>query len=154
MKVKIALGVVAGYALIAFIVMTLFTLAFKVLGPDGAFRPGSWDVSTTWIAIWFGVSLVAAVMGGLAAGVISRGELGPRILAGIIFVLGVATAVPEMTRPAGEVLPRPAVVSNEDAMRNAQQPPWMALSNPVLGVVGVLLGAALRRRGEALRSTV
>lgn len=152
MKTKIALGVVAGYALIAFIVMSLFTIAFKILGPDGAFRPGSWDVSSTWIGIWFVVSLGAALIGGLAAGVISRGDMGPRILAGLIFVLGVATAIPEMTRPAGEVKSRPAIVSNEDAMRNAQQPPWMALSNPVLGVIGVLAGAALRRRGEALRS--
>lgn len=153
MKTRIALGVVAGYALIAFIVMTLFTLAFKLLGPDGAFRPGSWDVSPIWILLWFVVSLLAAIIGGLAAGVIAKGDMGPRILAGVIFVLGVATAIPEMTRPAGEVKPRPPIVSNEDAMRNAQQPPWMALSNPVLGVVGVLIGAALRRRAEDLRST-
>lgn len=153
MKTRIALGVVAGYALIAFIVMTLFTLAFKLLGPDGAFRPGSWDVSGTWIGIWFVVSLTAALFGGLSAGVIGQGDTAPRILAGVIFLLGLATAIPEMTRPAGEVKPRPAVVSNEDAMRNAEQPPWMALSNPLLGVIGVLAGAALRRRGEALRAT-
>ncbi len=51
-----------------------------------------------------------------------------------------------MQSQEGQELGEPtADVSNLEAMQNAVQPLWVAILNPVLGVVGVLLGAGLRR---------
>jgi hypothetical protein len=36
-----------------------------------------------------------------------------------------------------------------DAMSNAIQPVWVALLNPLLGAVGVLIGARMRSGGTA-----
>ncbi|MNC95311.1 hypothetical protein D3C83_124010 [compost metagenome] len=46
--------------------------------------------------------------------------------------------------------PRPTVrtadVGHMQAMFNARQPTWVALSLPVIGAIGILIGAARMRR--------
>jgi hypothetical protein len=40
-------------------------------------------------------------------------------------------------------------VENLDAMMKAKQPVWVAVANPFVGLVGVLIGARLRRSSAA-----
>jgi hypothetical protein len=100
------------------LVFGLFSLAFLLLGPDGAFQAGSYEVSTTWLGVWAVVTVVA---------------------------LGVASAAMEGAKP--EPGPRPAAVDNTAAMMNAKQPAWVAWVTPVLGAAGVLLGARRKGEG-------
>jgi len=67
-------------------------------------------------------------------------------LAVVVVALGLAVAAMEFTH-SGERVPvaRSGEVSNFDAMQLAQQPMWLTLLNPLLGALGVLLGAGLRR---------
>jgi hypothetical protein len=77
---------------------------------------------------------------------IAKDARGPKWLAVLVLVLGLAFAIPVLQQaPVTE--PRTASVGNMEAMGKARQPPWAALLNPVIGVIGVLVGG--RRRGGA-----
>jgi hypothetical protein len=138
-------SVVAGYVVMFAVVFALMSLAWMVLGAEGSFQPGSWDVNMTWIAVTLVVGLVAAVVGGLACAWIARDRRGPLWLVGLVVVLGIAMAIPVLLG-AGEEAPgpRPDTMPMFDAMSNAKQPPWVALLNPLIGAVGVLIGARMR----------
>ena len=64
------------------------------------------------------------------------------VLAIIVLVLGLAMAVPVFT--AEDPGPRSGDLSNLEAMSKAMTPVWFALVNPVIGAVGVMVGASLR----------
>ncbi len=70
--------------------------------------------------------------------------MGPNILIGIVIVLGVVFAIPVLTGSTDvATTARPDTVTMMEAMSNARQPTWIALLNPLLGAVGVLLGARM-----------
>ena len=85
-----------------------------------------------------------AVVGGMVCGAIARDARGPRWLAVLVFVLGVAFAIPVLRQPPSTE-PRPAGIGMMEAMGKARQTPWTALLNPVIGALGVMVGG--RRRG-------
>ncbi|HXH07038.1 MAG TPA: hypothetical protein VNI83_10655, partial [Vicinamibacterales bacterium] len=64
---RAVLGAVLGYVIIAVLVMAAQTIAYVLLGADGAFRPGTFEVSPQWIAVSLAISLAAAVAGGWSA---------------------------------------------------------------------------------------
>lgn len=69
----------------------------------------------------------------------------PMVLAAIVLVLGLAMAIPQLTQ-SDEAKPGPRTgdVSNLEAMKDAQSPPWIAIANPLIGAVGIIIGAKLR----------
>jgi hypothetical protein len=140
-------SVVLGYVVMFVVVFATFTLAYLVLGPEGSFQPGSYEVSGAWIIVSIVLSIAAAVLGGLACAVVAKSPTPPKVLAGIVLVLGLIMAVPVLTQSDVEQKARSGEVGNLEAMQNAAQPGWIALLNPVLGAVGVLVGAGLKRRG-------
>jgi len=138
-------GVIAGYVAIFVAVFVLMTLAWMLLGPAGSFQPGTWDVTTTWIVVSVVVGLVGAIAGGYVCALVARDPRGPKALVGVVVVLGILFAIPVLTGGGDAVLgPRPDVVPMMDAMQRGQQPAWIALMNPILGAIGVLIGARLR----------
>lgn len=134
---------IVGYLVIFGIVFFLFSGAYLALGPDRAFQPGTYDVSMLWNALSIVLGFVAAVVGGMVAMRIARDSRGPKALAALVLILGIAFAIPVMQQPASSEA-RTAEVGNLEAMGKARQPVWAALLSPVLGVVGVLVGG--RRR--------
>lgn len=141
------LSVIAGYLAMAVIIMVSFTVAFVVLGTEGAFKEGSFDPSTAWIVVSLVVSVVAAVAGGLICALISRGGKAPVALAVVVLLLGVLSAIPAlMSEETTEV--RTADLTVVEAMGQAQPPLWNALLMPLIGAAGVILGARMRRRSS------
>ncbi len=140
-------SVVAGYIVMFIAVFVGMSAAWAALGAGGSFRPGRWDISTTWAAVSVAVGLVAAVLGGLACAAIAKDGRGPKALAGFVVLLGLALAIPVMTSSVNvaDLGPRPETMSMMEAMTKAQSPPWMALLNPLIGAVGVMIGAGLRK---------
>jgi len=138
-------SVVVGYLVMFVAVFATFSAAYFAIGADGAFRPGSYDVSTTWILLGTVLSFVAAWLGGRVCVAIARDAKGPKALAAVVLILGILFAVPAMKPQPSE--PRPAGVAMMDAMQRAKTPLWVALLNPVIGVIGVLVGG--RRRADA-----
>lgn len=143
---RIVLAVIAGYLAMAVFVFATFSAAYLIIGTEGSFRPGSFDVSKLWIVVSVVLSVVAALVGGWVCARIGRRRAAVIALAVVVVALGLAVAAMEFTH-SGERVPasRSGAVSNFDAMQMAQQPMWLTLLNPVLGAAGVLLGARLRK---------
>jgi len=127
------------------LVFGLMSLTYAALGAERAFQPGGWEISGIWIATAIVVGLVAAVVGGYVCAMIAKDARGPLALIGLVVVLGLVFAIPVLTGDPGTAGPRPEGASMADAMANAVQPAWIALLNPLLGAVGVWLGARLRK---------
>jgi hypothetical protein len=138
-------SVIVGYLVIFVAVFATFSAAYVAIGADGAFRPGSYDVSMTWIILGTVLSFGAAWLGGRICLAIAKDAKGPKALAAVVLILGILFAIPAMKPPPSE--PRPAGAAMMDAMQRARTPLWVALLNPVIGVLGVLVGG--RRRDAA-----
>lgn len=141
---KIVVGVVVGYLTMVVFVFVLFGLGWMVFGAGGSFKPNSWDPSFIWILITIAITLLAAVAGGYVCLALANDTQAIFWLLAVVVVLGfaMATMVPfEGAPPAGF---RPSDMSMMEAMRNARQPVWLAFLNPILGVIGILLGARMR----------
>ena len=137
---RIAGGVIVGYLVMAVLVFATFTVTYLAMGTDVAFRPGNYDVTILWIAASMLLSFVAAVVGGLVCGTITRKSAGPAALAIVVVALGVAFAIPTLRAPP---LPtdRGPNVGVFEAMQHARQPSWAILVTPLIGALGVLVGA-------------
>ena len=136
-------AVILGYIVMATFVMATFSLAYLAMGADSAFQPGSYEVSTAWLAISIALGAVAALLGGMVCVRVGRGMRAPQVLAGLVLVLGMLLALPTLkASPVAE--PRAGAVSNMEAMQRAKQPAWISLLNPLIGAAGVMAGASLR----------
>ncbi|MBA3558483.1 MAG: hypothetical protein H0W30_07755 [Gemmatimonadaceae bacterium] len=137
-------AVVGGYVAIFVMLFGTFSLAFLALGVNGAFQPGTYDVTPVWLIVSFVLTFVAAVIGGLVSVIISDDPKVPRALAIVVIVLGVITAIQIMSADPA-VVTRGGEVENIEAMMSAKQPIWVALLNPIIGAIGVMVGARLKR---------
>ncbi|NIQ25985.1 MAG: hypothetical protein GTN88_05455, partial [Gammaproteobacteria bacterium] len=140
-------AVIVGYVTMFAVVFVSFSLAFLAMGVDNAFRAGSYEVSGLWIVVSIVLGFIAAVIGGLVCAKIAKGGKAPKALAVVVLALGLILAVPVITK-SGEAVPevRTESVGPMEAMQQAEQPVWIALLNPILGAVGVLVGAGLSAR--------
>ncbi|MDF1544083.1 MAG: hypothetical protein P1R58_03155 [bacterium] len=68
-----------------------------------------------------------------------------KFLAGLVLLLGLAMAIPTLSAPERD-LTRSGEVALMDAMQTAHQPTWIAFLNPVIGAVGVMIGACLKKK--------
>lgn len=139
-------------AVLAYVVMfalafVLFSLMWTVLGADGAFAPGTWDVSVGWIVGSLVLGVIVAVSGGFTCEKLSANRQGVVILVALVIVMAVLSAMPDAPlTPTGA---RPDDISMFDAMSSVQQPGWLLVVNPIIGIIGVLFGAKLAGRGSA-----
>ena len=138
-------SVVAGYVVMFATIFLAFTGLYLLLGQDLSFRPDTYEPSVLWLVVSFALGLAAAVLGGCTCAWIARTATPPKVLAGVVLVIGLLSAVPVLTAAATPAEARTGEVGNLDAMMKAKQPAWVAVANPVVGLVGVLLGARLRR---------
>jgi hypothetical protein len=129
------------------LIFIAFTAEYQLLGPDHAFKPGSFVSSNRWIAIAFAVNLVVALIGGFVCALIAKGGKAPMVLAIVVFALGLLLAIPALMiehknapRPRGDM-------PMFEAMQKAEEPRWVPFTFPIIGAVGVLIGGKLKRRG-------
>jgi hypothetical protein len=139
------LSVVVGYAAMFAAIFLAFSGLYLLLGQDLSFRPGSYEPSMLWTAVSFALGAGAAILGGYVCAWFARTTTPPKVLAGVVLVVGLLSAVPVLMSVAGPAETRTGEVGNLDAMMKAKQPAWVALANPFVGLAGVLLGARLRR---------
>lgn len=144
------LAVITGYISTAIIIFITFTILYFILGADGSFEPNSYRVSTTWIILSIILGLIASLIGGYICMLIGKDKNTILILAGIVLVLGIIIAVPELGsyNEAADLM-RSSDTSNMEAMQNAKQPDAILILNPILGAIGVWLGGKLRKEGKA-----
>ena len=144
--VRNILGVVLGYITMFAFVFITFTILYFILGAEGSFESGTYEVSPIWIVISFMLSLAAAVLGGYICVLIAKNQKAALVLAGLVLVLGIAMAIPALGDATNEVQEmRSADVPNMEAMQKAKQPPIVLLLNPIIGALGVFAGSKLRK---------
>lgn len=144
-------SVVVGYLIIALFVFVTFSIAYLILGPEGSYQPGTYEVSAIWIGLSIVLSFAAAVLGGWATARIARSAVPPKVLAGLVLVLGLVMAF--MTDTPETPAVRTAAPTVWEAAGQSQQPGWLLYLNPLIGLVGVLIGGALVRHAPASRET-
>ena len=130
---------VLGYVAMFAAVFGGMTVAWVIVGADGAFQPGSWDHSMLWAIVSIVVGLAAAVIGGRVCARVGADRRAIYILIGLVVALGVLSALPEIGDTASG--PRPDDLSMWEAIAGAVQPTWARWANPIIGVVGILIGA-------------
>ena len=142
---RAVLAVIVGYLVMALLVFTTFSLAYLLMGADGAFSPGTYDVTPLWLVVSFVFSFIAAVVGGWVCATIARRSTAAKGFAAVVFILGLIVALSVIMAPDDA---RPQVregnVGNIAAMQNAKQPGWVALLNALIAPAGILLGARLK----------
>lgn len=138
-------AVLLGYIAMGFAVFAAMSLVYMAIGADGAFQPGTYEVSALWIVVSIAIGFGAALLGGWVARAVARRATGPRVLAAVVAVLGVALALTSMGG-APDPGVRSDTVGTFQAAAVAQTPFWLMLLNPVIGAIGVLVG------GRAVRS--
>lgn len=138
-------SIVVGYVVMAATVIALFAAAHPLLGVERLFEPGTYEAARGWILLSFAISLLAAMTGGAVCARLAPATSAPIWLAAIVLVLGGLMAIPLV---AGASSSRGGVrapgSTMTDAMAQAQQPKWVALLNPLVGALGVLMGAGPR----------
>lgn len=136
-------GAVLGWVVMFACVAGLMALLWGVLGEDGSFRPGSWEVTQAWSLGSVAIGLSAAVAGGFVCGRVAGDDRGVTMLVVLVVILGVVNALSQA--PVADAA-RSEGVAMMDAAASARQPGWLSWLNPVLGAAGALLGARLARR--------
>jgi hypothetical protein len=137
-------GVVAGYLTMAALVSLTFSGLYRLLGAEGTFKPGSYEVTGNWLAGTLVLNVVAALFGGLVSVSVGRRMKSATILSSAVLALGLGAALMSFNRRE-PLPPRTEVLGGLEAARNAVEPSWIRFSNPIIGAAGVLLGARVKR---------
>ncbi len=144
------LAVVLSYIAIALTIMITFSLAYLILGAEGSYQEGSWNVSTTWVILSIIIGLGAAWMGGKLCVKIASNHTAPKYLIALIMVLGIASAIWANQSELDTV--RTATPTISEAMSNSIQPTWLVWLNPIIGGLGIALGSGLFKKPEESQS--
>lgn len=141
------ISVIAGYVAMAAFVFISFTVLYLILGTEGSFQPASYQVSTAWLVFSFILGFIGALIGGCICALIAKNNKAALWLAGIVFVLGLILALPQLNVPEEEMNTiREGDVSNMEAMQNAKQPDIALILNPFIGAIGVWAGSRMRKQ--------
>ncbi len=142
--VKAIVGIVVGYVFVVGFIMGTFTVLYSILGTEGAYEPGTYEVSMSWIIPTLVLGFLAAIGGGFICRAISGNLNVVTIFAGLILIAGLALAVLQASTDR-LIEPREGDVPTAEAMQKSIQPLWVAIANPLIGAVGILLGGRLRK---------
>jgi len=147
---KSILGIIASYIAMFVVFMAIFTGLYFALGVERVFQADSYEVSNTWLALTLVVSLLGAAFGGYVCLSISRSWRTCQVLALIVLMLTSISCIMELRRinPDAPNI-RAGDVEYLDAMKLGVPPRWFPFVNPIVTCMGVLVGARMKRRGNA-----
>ena len=141
------LAVVISYVAMLVVAFIAFTCAFLVFGSEVVFRPGTYEASTTWVAVAFAINIVDAIIGGFVCVVIAKRGQAQFALAVVVIVLGLLVAFADTKkRQANAGVVRAADTPKMEAIQKAYWPVWVPFAFPFTAAAGVLLGAKLKRK--------
>lgn len=152
---RTVLAVILGYVAMFVVVMGCLTGAYMLMGADRAFEVRGYEVTSAWLVVWALVTLGAGVVGGVVCGMVGKSKRAVVSLMVFVVVLGglYAFSMSNAETPAAEDLVRTSQTSSMEAMGKARSPMWVNISNPILGVLGIMIGGRLsgacRDRGRS-----
>ena len=147
-------GFLAGWLAMGLVVFGLFLVGPLVLGIERVFEPGLYQATPLWIGLAMGIGLLGAMLGGWVAARLGRGR-GPAVALAVLVV--VSTILSELSRkpetdatavrPPGQSVLEVLMESREHAF----EPLVTRVTNPIVGLLGLWLGASLALRGARRR---
>lgn len=151
---RTVLGVVVGLVVLVVLLNLGLFAGMAVLGVESAFRPQAYEVSTVWAVSSLLVGLAAAMVGGWVCGRLAMAHRGPKVMAGLVVLLGAITIGVEVSKPVPPKrepgLDVAKAADRDLLMQNTRTPLWVNLANVAVGAAGVLVGGgagARPRRG-------
>jgi hypothetical protein len=147
---KSILAIIVSYIVGNLVFFAMVTGCFFLLGVERVFEPDSYEISTAWLVLTLIVSLLGAVVAGYVCRLISQSWRICQVLALIILLLSSISCIVQLRRinPDAPNI-RAGEVGYFDAMKLGVPPRWLPFVNPVVGCMGVLIGARMKRRGAA-----
>ena len=146
---KSIVGVIVSYAIMFVFFMAVFSGSYSALASERVFQADSYEISSLWIRLTIVLSLLGSMIGGYLCAAISKSKRTCQVFAFIVFFLSLLACLPALKRNPDAPNVRAGEVSNLDARRLAVMPLWLPLVNSVTNAAGVLLGARIKRRGNA-----
>ncbi len=141
--IRAILSIIVSYIVLAVVTALSLTVAWIVIGEDGAFVDDTWLISPKWSAAMLGVGLVAGVVGGFVCHLIARSK--KVIIVFAVFVLVLAALGSFYNHSMQHEKPtRPDDLKMFEATNSAKQPPLVLYLNPLLNTIGVIIGGGLR----------
>src|SRR5262245_6644619 len=122
-------AVIAGYAVMAAIVMASFSVVF--LKRDLAIERGTIDVQVSFIIYALVMGFVAAVVGGWVCAKISRCHRVVLIFAGLAFIIGIGLAIQNYNKPWPKLTAEQIATMPLSKLGDVgRQPDWYAFTLP------------------------
>jgi hypothetical protein len=141
-------AVVVGYLGYMAAMFVLFTAAWFILHPSGAFEPGSWDISSGWAMATVAIALISGGVAGRVSAFIGHNQNAVLWVCGLILILGLLAGSGAMTQAPTEV--RPENIDMIAAMQKARNPVWVAIISPIAGAIGAYLASVRRTQVESV----
>lgn len=142
---SIAAVIVCYIIMFVFIFVAFASLVFS-LGIDGLLKPGSFQGGLLITIAAPSITIIAGLIGGwLCAKIAGGGGRGSKpviALAVVTLVVGAVSAAVTLQKPY-PADPRPADMTLEQFMAVGREPTWVAVSNPIIGAIAVLIGGCL-----------
>jgi hypothetical protein len=147
---KSVIAIIVSYIVGNLAFLGIVTGCFFLLGVERVFQPDSYEVSNTWLALTLVVSLLGAMVSGYLCHSISQSWRTCQVFALIVLMFTSISCIVQMRRinPDAPNI-RAGEVGYLDAMKLGVPPRWLPFVNPIVGCMGVLIGAGMKRRGPA-----
>lgn len=140
---RIILGIVAGYVAMSVALFLLFSGLYMILGTAGSFEPDSYYVSSSWVFAGIVVFFIAAVLAGIVCALVSKNANAGLWMGGVILVLGLLMTVGEVMQGPADTTRAIEQLGLMEAMGAAKQPIWTMIVNPVVGLIGAVVGSKI-----------
>lgn len=143
---KSIVAIIVSYIVGNLVFFGIITGCFFLLGVERVFEPDSYEVSSLWVALSLVVSFLGAVVAGYICLLISHSWRTCQILALIVLMFTSISCIMQLRRinPDAPNI-RAGDVDHFNAMKLGVPPRWLPFVNPIVGCIGVLIGARLKR---------
>lgn len=139
-------GVLVGFIAMFATVIALFGAVDVGMDPERLLEPGVYAPGLLVCVLGCGIGLLGAVVGGIVARKLGATRTAVLVLTLIVIALGGTKAVGSLSQQPRQPEARPAGEFDLVKRMKMVEPTWVAMANPVIGAVGLLLGGRAWRR--------
>ena len=146
---KSIIAIIVSYLIVFLLFSAVFIGLYFVLGAERVFQTDSYEISTLWMVLTLVGSLFGWMLGGWLCVGISKSLRTGQVFALIVFVATAIMCLSQLKRESEGPHVRASEVSFDEAFGREVSPRWFHFVNPVVSLLGVVVGARLKRRGAS-----